>query len=166
MAHRGLFSNKIVATSVKGPKCKVSKSTVAELPVPQPSTGTKKKRWGTPEEKYRRLCMMCLLCRMVYYVHSKSVVSDDVYDRLEKTVVEVEDLHRELIDPKYSPTGRPGSDNEKDYPRSVRFMWDNYKDDPSTWGKVAFAAESFISDARRDFGLEDSKNQKNLEKTT
>lgn len=165
MAHRGLFSRKVVTDLVRKPR--VAKSAVAELPVPRPSTGTKKKsQWGTPEEKYRRLCMQCLMCRMSYYVHSKSIVSDDVYDQLEKTILQIEDGNRELIDSKYSPTGRPGSDNEKDYPRSVWFMWENYKDDPLTWERVERAVESFIAEARQDFGLEDSKNQKNSEKTS
>lgn len=174
MAHKGLFSRKVVSAPVK-PKPAKPVAPAGGTPTPRreqesPARAKKEKKpkWGTPEEKYRRLCMLCLLCRMTYYIHSKSLVSDQTYDQLELTIKEIEDRNRELIHPG-SPSFHPGSEQERDYPRSAQMLWHLHKDDPPTWAAIEKAVVAFTREAREEFklgDLMDSKNQKNSEKTS
>ena len=86
--------------------------------------------WGTPEERYRRLCLLAQLCRYAYYVKHVSIIPDGVYDKLERVILCIEDQNREIIDNRRSPTGKPGSDRAESYPRTVLSLWDFCGDDP------------------------------------
>lgn len=153
MAHRGLFSGAVVS---KAPKKKPTKKPVSQSVEPPKPKDPPKPKWGTPEEKYRRLCMLCLLCRMTYYIHAKSIVSDQTYDELERTILQIEDKHRDLLHPR-SPTNFPGSSRVEDYPRSAQDLWEMHKDDrDDVWKAIEQAVVSFTKEARQEFGLNES----------
>ena len=123
------------AKKTRGPKKKVDK----------------KQRWGTPEEKYRRVCMMCLLFRYGYYVHSKQVISEHEYNALEKFILMIEDKNRELASPN-SPTVTIGSENEADYPRSVAAIWNMHERDGDLH-QFADVLPAIVGDAEKEFGI-------------
>ena len=115
-----------------------------------------KKRWGTPEEKYRRLCLHAQFCRYAYYVKSTSIIPDELYDRLERTILAIEDANREVMDQRYSPTCRPGSDNEKDYPCSVVYMWNLSgvdRDEPDFFAHFDKIVQGAMDAASKAFGV-------------
>jgi hypothetical protein len=107
-------------------------------------------RWGTPEEKYRRLCMLALLCRYSYYHRATSLIDDYAYDRLEKLILRIEDKYRDLMHPR-SPTFRVGSTRAEDYPRSVRDIWYIHEDDKKLFEPIGKAIEWFTRDAELEF---------------
>lgn len=109
--------------------------------------------WGTPEERYRRLCMLAQLCRYAYYVKHVSIVPDGVYDHLERSILAIEKDHRELIDPR-SPTGKPGSEKEGSYPRSVVDLWHFCGDDQRTFVHMQAVTEKAIAFALEAFFVE------------
>ncbi len=114
---------------------------------------TKPTGWGTPEEQYRRLCLLAQFCRYAYYVESKSIVDDQLYDRLERVILHIEDKHREIIDSRRSPTGKPGSSKREDYPRTVLDLWYCHGDDPRTFDSVAAVIEKAIVKAGDAFDV-------------
>lgn len=111
----------------------------------------KKQRWGTPEEKYRRVCMMCLLFRYGYYVHSKQVISEHEYNALEKFIRAIEDQDRSLVNPN-SPTLTVGSENKADYPRSVAAIWNMHERDDALH-QFADILPVIVGDAEKEFGI-------------
>jgi len=117
---------------------------------------TKKKEssgWGTPEERYRRLCLLAQLCRYAYYVKSTSIIDDILYDKLERVILYIEDKNRAIIDNQRSPTGKPGSDKDVDYPRTVLNLWDFCGDDPRTFDPMKSVIEKAISFAAEAFNV-------------
>jgi len=112
-------------------------------------------RWGTPEERYRHLCMLCLLYRYAYYCHSVTLVSDEQYDRLERVIREVEENNRALIH-RNSPTYRVGSTDEKDYPCSVLMLWGSYGGDREALSFVGRLIDHTLDQAVLDWGLEEN----------
>lgn len=111
-------------------------------------------RWGTPEEKYRRLCLHAQLCRFSYYVKNISLVSDEAYDRLERVILAIENSNREVMAHRYSPTCRPGSDKEEDYSRSVRIMWISPEDGELLRRHFGSVMEKAVASACEAFGVE------------
>ena len=114
----------------------------------------KKPKWGTPEEKYRRLCLHAQLCRFAYYVKNISIVPDEAYDRLERVILAIENSNREVMSHRYSPTCRSGSDKVGDYPLSVRIMWINPEDGELLQLHFRKVMEEAITSACEAFGVE------------
>ncbi len=115
-------------------------------------------RWGTEEERYRRLCMLILLCRYGYYCKKTSLISDEQYDRLEKLVARIEDENRTIIH-RRTPTVTPGSDRAGDYPRSVQ---DIFASDESigTLAILGQTIEWFIKDGCEFFHIDPERLKK------
>lgn len=160
MAHRGLFSGTVVskpATKKKSPKAKAPKS--------EKAAKVKKPKWGTPEEKYRRLCMLILFTRFTYYCKHTEVIDEHQYNRLERLTKLIEDANRELIHPN-SPTFKPGSTVESEYPRSVQDLWYCHEGNPDTFAPLRSAIDWFMADAARTFGIYESKYLNNFEKSS
>ena len=117
-----------------------------------------KRRWGTSEEKYRRLCLHAQFCRYAYYVKHVSIIPDELYDKLEHTILAIEDVNRTIIDQRYSPTCRPGSDNEKDYPHSAVSMWSMSgvdRDEPDFFANFGEIVEGAMDVALKAFGVKE-----------
>jgi len=110
------------------------------------------KGWGTPEEKYRRLCLLAQLCRYSYYVHATNIIPDTAYDRVERLILKVEDRNRAIID-RWSPTNKPGSDKEADYPRSVQVTWQCSIKPRNEFDCVASVIDTAIKDVVEAFGV-------------
>jgi hypothetical protein len=161
MAHRGLFSGAVVSKPVAKKKAPKSKPKQKSEKIPQ----AKKPKWGTPEEKYRRLCMLILFTRFTYYCKHTEVIDEHQYNRLERLTLEIENKHRELIHPN-SPTGRPGSTVETEYPRSVQDLWYCHEDSPDTFAPLRSAIDWFMDDAACTFGIDESKYLNNSGKTS
>jgi hypothetical protein len=109
-------------------------------------------RWGSPKERYRHLCMLCLLYRYAYYCHSVTLVSDEQYDRLERVIREIEENNRALIH-RNSPTYRVGSTDERDYPNSVLMLWGSYGGDMEALSIVGRVLEHTLDQAILDWKL-------------
>ena len=114
----------------------------------------KKSNWGTPEEKYRRLCLHAQLCRFAYYVKNISIVPDEAYDRLERVILAIENDNREVMSHRYSPACRSGSDKVGDYPLSVRIIWINPEDGELLQLHFRKVMEEAITLACEAFGVE------------
>ena len=110
-------------------------------------------KWGTPEERYRRLCLLAQLYRYCYYVKSTSIVSDCIYDKLERVIFKIEDANRDIIYHEYSPTGRPGSTIEADYPRSVQHTWNFTLRDRDDYDCVEAVLEEAMTSTCEVFGI-------------
>lgn len=82
--------------------------------------------WGSVEERYRKLCMECLVHRYLYYVIGKPTATDEQYDRLEQLVAKYEGMFLESGPHPNSPTQVPGSDNPADYPAGIRWYVHQY----------------------------------------
>lgn len=76
----------------------------------------------TPREKYDSLLQTLLMHRMLYYVFAAPIISDAAYDQMEDDLRAMEQADPRLIDHRYSPTQRPGSDRAADYPVTVQVM--------------------------------------------
>jgi hypothetical protein len=120
---------------------------------PKPKAQKKASKWGTPEERYRRLCLLAQLCRYAYYVKHTSIIPDAVYDKLERVILRIEDKNRDIIDHRRSPTGKPGSDKAEGYPRTVLNLWDFCGDDPRTFAAMEAVIEGAIKHASEAFSV-------------
>lgn len=110
-----------------------------------------KAKWGTFEEWYRRLCLVCLVLRFAYYCKSRSLFTEDEYNALEKLILKIEDKNRALIHSN-SPTSTVGSDVEMSYPWSVRWCWKtNEKDD--TFDILVRAFKTIVKETQEKFGI-------------
>jgi len=158
MGHRGLFSGVVVEKPSTKKVAKPKEKKASEPKEPKPP---KKPKWGTPEEKYRRLCMLILFTRYTYYCKHTEVVDEHQYNRLERLTKLIENANRELIHPN-SPTFKPGSEVESDYPRSVQDLWYCHENAPDTFAPLRSAIDWFMDDTARTFDIDESKNPKIL----
>lgn len=81
----------------------------------------------TLEERYRSLCMLMLVFRYGYYVRSRTIISEDQYNLFEYLLEVFEEKFPGVRHPK-SPTQTVGSDDPKDYPRSVDITWHQHEE--------------------------------------
>lgn len=112
-----------------------------------------KKKWGTLEEWYRRLCMICLILRYGYYCKSRSLFTEEEYNALEKLILKIEDKNRAMIHPN-SPTSTVGSEVEKSYPQSVRWCWNTHEED-GTFDLLVPALKTIVRETQQKFGIEE-----------
>lgn len=144
MSFRDLIVRAVPLERKPAPPMKVK---APAAPRSKPSRGG----WGTPEERYRRLCLLAQLCRYAYYVKHVSLIPDTSYDELERAILRIESANRDIMDHHHSPTARPGSDRAETYPRSVLSLWHFCGDDSRTWQymeavvakAITFATEAF-----------------------
>lgn len=171
MAHRGLFSRRVVEAplaknSKSRPAVAVAGTPLSHLPreqqPPAEPSQPKKQKWGTPEEQYVRLCNFAMLARYGYYCHATTIMSDTSYDQLEEAIFRIEDANR-TIHYRWSPTGKPGSDDPSKYPSSVQMVWGGHADQPELWVIFERAALSAMKETLAAFNLSDLNDQKNLE---
>ena len=135
-----------VRVTEKKPKAKKTKKKPTATP-------KEKSKWGTPVEQYRRLCLLAQFCRYSYYVKATSIIPDKLYDELEALILKVEDKNRQL-QYDWSPTLRPGSDKDENYPRSVQDLWYCHGDDPRSFSSVQAVIEKQMSSVVEVFALE------------
>ena len=131
------------------PKKKAKKKKAKKKKVEKKTPGG----WGTPVELYRRLCLLAQLCRYGYYVEHNSIITDAVYDKLESMIRAIEDKNREILEHRYSPTCQPGSDNPKNYPRSVHDLWAFSTDGPTIFSGMADVIDSATASACKAFDV-------------
>jgi hypothetical protein len=79
---------------------------------------------------YRQLVCWCLIQRYWYYVIGCPKVKDYIYDKVEEMVKEMEKA--DYLNNPYSPTRKPGSSNQKDYPVWIVHLFWNIQNKRST----------------------------------
>ncbi|KKM74949.1 hypothetical protein LCGC14_1395110 [marine sediment metagenome] len=79
------------------------------------------------EERYRALCMLMLVFRYGYYARAKIIISEAQYNAFDQLLRDFEKVFPGIQYPK-SPTQTVGSDNWRDYPRSVICSWHEHEE--------------------------------------
>lgn len=148
------FKDLIVRAVKKDPEVEVSKKPKSKKKKKAKAKAKgEKSGWGTPVERYRRLCLLAQMCRFAYYVKATNIIPDELYDRVERVILRIEDKNRDIIDHRRSPTCNPGSDKADSYPLTVRSLWDFCGPDPRGYDSMQAVIEKSIAFAAESFGV-------------